>query len=124
MVATSFTGHGPTDPVDGPEDGTDHDPGPAYQEALRGQLLKQAYLLINGDRQDQYGDALDTHERIAIMWSALLGDRPDTEITPSDVALMMICVKLVRAMRTPEKADSWIDIAGYAALGGEMADAG
>lgn len=124
MDSAETVGHGAEDPVVGSQDGTDHDPGPALDEALRGQLLKQAYLLINGDRQDQYGDAFDTHQRIANMWNTLVFREYGNRIEAHDVALMMICVKLVRATRSPEKADSWIDIAGYAALGGEMANAG
>lgn len=85
-------------------------------------VLETASSLINGDRADQYGDALDTHERIAGMWSWLLGER-EVELEAHDVALMMICVKLVRAIKNPQYADSWTDIAGYAALGAEMAGA-
>lgn len=89
----------------------------------RAGILAEAEVLINGDRALQYGDALDTHERIAELWGAVLGPKQAYEITPTDVALMMICVKIIRATRTPNKADSWIDIAGYAALGAEFANA-
>lgn len=91
---------------------------------MRDQILEQAKTLISTDRADQYGDARDTHYRIGLMWEALLGEPECTccppVITPADVALMMICVKIVRAKRNPSYADSWIDIAGYAALGAEM----
>lgn len=117
MGDAETAGHGPEDPILRPEDGADHHPGADHDEDVRGQLLKQAYVLINGDRAAQYGDAYDTHERIARMWGALIG----VELTPSHVAQMMICVKLVRAHRSPEYMDSWVDIAGYAALGGEFA---
>jgi hypothetical protein len=33
---------------------------------------------------------------------------------------MMIDLKTVRAWNNPSHADNWIDIAGYAACGGEM----
>jgi hypothetical protein len=87
----------------------------------RDEVLDTARELINGDRAKQYGDAFDTHERIAEMWNALAPE--GAPLDASTVALMMICVKIIRATRTPEKADSWIDIAGYAALGAEFARA-
>ena len=42
----------------------------------------------------------------------------------ADVALYMIGVKLVRAAANPGHVDSWVDIAGFAALGGEIATEG
>lgn len=87
----------------------------------RSTILDQAKTLINGDRAQQYGDARDTHKRIAQMWNAVVPGCNDISVT--DVALMMVCVKVIRATRTPSKADSWIDIAGYAALGAEFASA-
>jgi hypothetical protein len=35
----------------------------------------------------------------------------------------MVGVKIARLVNDPSKADSWVDIAGYAALGSEMEDA-
>lgn len=86
----------------------------------RSQVLDQAKSLIEGNRADQYGSAYDTHRRIAQSWSAILGDRA---ISPAEVALMMITLKVVRAAKNPQYADSWVDIAGYAALGAEIAEA-
>lgn len=88
--------------------------------ASRESVLAEAQRLIDGDRQDQYGSAADTHKRIAEMWNALL---PYADISPSDVALMMACVKIVRAKKNPQYRDSWVDIAGYAAHGAEIAGA-
>lgn len=84
----------------------------------REECLELAAHLITNDRADQYGDAADTHERIGDMWAAVLDCPP---ISSEQVALMMICLKIVRAAKRPEYEDSWVDIAGYAALGGEMA---
>lgn len=86
-------------------------------------VLETASSLINGDRADQYGNAHDTHQRIANMWNTLVFRDPGSRIEAHDVALMMICVKLVRAAKNPGYADSYIDIAGYAALAAEMAGA-
>lgn len=80
----------------------------------RDQLLHKAEELINGDRAKDYGDAKKNFEDIARLWSVVLG----IEVTAQQMALCMIMVKAARLMKTDHE-DSWIDIAGYAALGGE-----
>jgi len=80
----------------------------------RDQLVQKAEELINGDRAKEYGDAKKNFEDIAKMWSVIL----EKEITPQQMALCMIMVKAARLMKTDHE-DSWVDIAGYAALGGE-----
>lgn len=49
------------------------------------------------------------------MWSAYLG-RP---IAPHDVAAMMALLKVSRIAWSPNRADHWLDLAGYAACGFE-----
>jgi hypothetical protein len=83
----------------------------------REQVLKEAEKLINGNRHEDYGSALENHERIAKMWEVILGNE---RITPSQVALCMGALKIARLAHDQSKTDSWIDLAGYAALGGEM----
>lgn len=82
--------------------------------------LTEASALLNGDRHDQYGDARVTHERIAAMWNAIVPQ--GRRITASDVALMMIAVKSIRASKNPKHRDSWVDIAGYAEIGSQLND--
>ena len=43
-----------------------------------------------------------------------------TPVSRSDVAVMMIQLKLARIKTSPEHADHWMDVAGYAACGGEV----
>jgi|TARA_R110000782_G_C14503692_1_gene378943 hypothetical protein len=81
----------------------------------RAEVLKKAELMINGPRAKDYGDSYTNHERIAKMWSVLLGK----EVTVAQVYQCMIAVKLSRLIQTPEHEDSWLDICGYGALGGE-----
>jgi len=83
----------------------------------RDQILSDASALINGDRHDDYGSAYDNHLRIATIWGVILG----VPVTPAQVALCMAGVKIARLANDITKTDSWIDLAGYAALGGEMA---
>lgn len=83
----------------------------------RNDILQEADRLINGDRAVAYGDAQISFEDIAILWSTILR----RHVSSTDVARCMIALKLVRLNNSPAKSDSWIDIAGYAALGGEIA---
>lgn len=71
--------------------------------------LSEAYGLVNGDRNADYGHPLDDFQRSADMWSNILG----TEVTAEQVALCMIAVKVSRLSNDIEKRDSWVDIAGY-----------
>lgn len=81
----------------------------------REQILDKAKVLISGERAKDYGDAYLNHKRIADLWSPIL----DKDITVEQVYACMIAVKLSRLIETPDHEDSWIDICGYAALGGE-----
>ena len=81
----------------------------------REQILEKAEELINGPRATHYGDAYQNHERIAKLWTVVLG----MEVTVSQVYLCLNQLKISRLIETPKHEDSWIDIAGYAALGGE-----
>jgi hypothetical protein len=81
----------------------------------RKDILAKAEKMINGPRAKDYGDAHENHQRIAMLWSVLL----NKEITVAQVYQCMIAVKLSRLIETPEHEDSWLDICGYGALGGE-----
>jgi len=78
-------------------------------------ILEEAQDLVNGDRQKSYGDAYESFDRIAKMWSAYKG----IKITPKDVASMMILMKVSRSV-TSSKRDNWVDMAGYAELGSQI----
>ena len=54
--------------------------------------------------------------RIAKIWGIIL----EREITPEEVVACMVGLKLARLAENMDKDDSWIDIIGYAALGGEI----
>ena len=82
----------------------------------RGKILDEAKRLTASDRQDVYGDPSENHQRIADLWSVYL----ETEISPSQVALCLCLVKVSRLMATPNHLDSFIDLAAYAAIAGEL----
>mgnify|MGYP003112110865 CR=1 FL=1 len=84
----------------------------------RNDILAEAQDLITGDRAKTYGDAKLNHERIAAIWSVVLGH----PVTPQQVALCMAGVKIARLAETPNHKDSHTDLIGYAALAWELCD--
>lgn len=85
----------------------------------RSEILTAAAHAVNVDRAATHGDAERNFGLIAAYWSAHL----DVSVSAIDVAVMMALLKLARIKSSPEHADHWIDIAGYAACGGEIATA-
>lgn len=69
--------------------------------------------------QDTHGRPEDSFGDIADLWTAYLDI--GREITPVDVAQMMILLKIGRAKENPKHQDNWVDMAGYAACAGEIA---
>ncbi|WP_136057689.1 DUF6378 domain-containing protein [Candidatus Halocynthiibacter alkanivorans] len=93
------------------------------QNPIAYKLLTDAADAINGERAGDYGPAIRNFEKIAGLWTALRPETPEgfkVKFEPSDVATMLMCVKLARLQNTPDHEDSWKDIAGYAALGHEV----
>ena len=82
----------------------------------RQHFIDTASELINGPRAKDYGPAKFNHQRIATIWSVIL----NRVVTAEQVAACMIGVKLARLAEDITKDDSWVDIIGYAALGGEI----
>lgn len=84
----------------------------------RADILATASEYVTKDRAATHGDAEDNFRRIAELWNAYLGV---DDITSIDVAVMLALLKVARIRSNPKNADNWIDIAGYAACGGEIA---
>ncbi len=79
----------------------------------RADILLGAEALVNGVRNNEYGEPTQDFKRTAAMWSTYLG----IDVTPADMAAMMCLLKLSRIRWSPEKEDHWMDLAGYAACG-------
>ncbi len=88
----------------------------------RKELLEAAEKLVNGPRAKDYGDAFENHDRIAEGWNIIISGalRSHGYLTAAHVALMMDWVKTSRLLETIDHEDSWIDKAGYTALGAEF----
>jgi len=72
-------------------------------------VLDIAKGLIYGEKEADYGTALESFDRIARGWSVILG----VEITAEQVALSMDWLKTCRLINTPGHQDSLYDKAGY-----------
>ena len=71
-------------------------------------ILEEANRLIHKDRNETYGHPLDDFTKTAGLWSVILS----TEVTPEQVALCMVAVKISREMNA-HKRDNLTDGAGY-----------
>ncbi len=86
---------------------------------MRQDILAAAAHCVCGQREQDYGAPEDNFDRIARLWNAYLGD----SVTDAhDVAMMMALLKIARIRTGRRTQDSYIDLAGYAACGGEIAE--
>ena len=83
-------------------------------------VLSLAGDCISGNREEDYGEAEDNFGVIARLWNVYLQAKADHLIDAKDVAAMMALLKLARIASGHGKSDNWVDIAGYAACGGEI----
>lgn len=93
------------------------EPAQAPEPWTREKVLAEAKRCVCGERDQSYGGPEDSFLRIANLWTAYHG----AEFTPVDVAVMMSLLKVARLASNPQHMDSWVDLAGYAACGGEIA---
>lgn len=83
----------------------------------RTEILYQAEKTVTADRQATHGRPEDSFAMIAGFWSVYLG----VTVTSADVAILMALLKIARLHANPAHVDNWLDLAGYAACGGEIA---
>lgn len=92
-------------------------------------LLKEALGIVE-KRGLSYGKPENNFARISQLWSIYFGMREATTregmyvVDETDVAILMVLMKVARLMERPDNLDSWLDIAGYAACGAEVSRAG
>ena len=82
----------------------------------RDEILDAAQKCVSGNREQDYGNPENSFNAIARLWSAYAG----YEFGAKDVAAMMALLKIARIASGHAKSDNWIDLAGYAACGGEI----
>lgn len=87
----------------------------------RATILDTAKQCVCTDRETSYGSPENNFRTIANLWiDYLTGKGIYIDLTPVDVAAMMALLKVARIASGNGKADNWIDLAGYAACGGEL----
>lgn len=82
----------------------------------REEILDAAKRCVCGDREQDYGTPEKNFEIIAEFWSTYMG----YPFVAHDVAAMLALLKIARIASGRAKEDNWIDLAGYAACGGEI----
>ena len=89
----------------------------------RSEILDKAKECVCGQREQDYGSPEDNFSTIAYLWNAYLDNimLPGYAISPKDVAMMMALLKIARIKNGGGTGDSFVDLAGYAACGGEIA---
>lgn len=91
----------------------------------RDEILAAAQKCVSGDREQDYGGPEYNFLTIANLWTIYMAaqgqiTKEDKIIKPKDVAAMLALLKIARIASGHAKADNWIDLAGYAACGGEI----
>lgn len=86
-------------------------------------VLEQAQAIVDGARQDDYGNPEDSLSRIAEYWNVYLEKelKPGCAMSPKDVAMMMVLLKVAREGHG-HKLDNLIDGAGYFELAARCED--
>lgn len=84
--------------------------------------LETALELVSGTRAVQNGDKLINHDNIARLWSGFLTNkfRANIRLDASDVAQLMVLLKVARTQNGDFNEDDFIDICGYGAIAGEL----
>lgn len=85
----------------------------------RRRVLSEAEKCVCGQREQDYGTQEDSFQKIGTFWTSYLNYA--VKIDAKDVAAMMALLKIARISENPQHMDSWVDLAGYAACGGEIA---
>lgn len=92
-----------------------------------GAILREAAGIVDGARNQTHGDKERSFLAIAGLWEVYLRARPEGlsgGIRGADVAAMMVLLKFARSLHGEHIADHAVDAAGYAAIWGELREAG
>ena len=84
----------------------------------RPEILDAAKKCVTGQREQDYGSPERSFDAIADLWNAYLGKKT---VDAVDVSMMLALLKIARIKTGVGTADSFVDLAGYAACAGEIA---
>jgi len=83
-------------------------------------VIEEAQALIYGGREQDYGPPTQSFDSIARLWTAYIetkrrqGSTLEVTLDATDVAHMMVLLKVSRGQTGGYKRDTYADIAGYA----------
>lgn len=83
----------------------------------REEILMNATKCVCGQRERDYGKPEDNIGLISKLWSEYTGQY----ISTVDVSMMMCMLKIARIKNGTMTEDSFVDLCGYGAIGGEIA---
>ena len=86
----------------------------------RDKILEEALHCVSGDREQDYGSPESNFRTISLLWSIYIQRLGRVYLEEKDVAAMLALLKIARIASGHAKTDNWIDLAGYAACGGEI----
>lgn len=99
------------------------------EKLTRAAVLEKARACVCGEREEDYGSPEDSFGCIAELWEAYLraaciAPNAVVTVTPAYVAMLMALLKIARVGTSfvGGTADSFVDLAGYAACGAECAE--
>jgi hypothetical protein len=84
----------------------------------RDETINEVTRCVLQDRNASYGSPENNFSRVAKLWTVYF----DREFEPHDVAIMLALLKVARLSENPTHMDSWVDLAGYAVCGAEVAE--
>jgi hypothetical protein len=90
--------------------------GRTHPSLMTAEQLLQHAASVGRDRRHTYGQPTHLFERVATRWSQVLG----ITVTPAQVIVCLIDLKVARLTHDPGHLDSIIDIAGYAGCLAEL----
>lgn len=91
----------------------------------RKEILEAAERRVCGSREEDYGSPENNFGIIADLWTLYIKEKcvsPGTDVcvNADDVANLMVLLKIARIATGVGTDDSYVDLAGYAACGGEI----
>jgi hypothetical protein len=98
---------------------------PTAGTTVAGSILAEAKSAVTGARNATHGARERSFAVIAALWSSYLAGRAGVTgaatIKPIDVSNMMVLLKIARSIQGTPIRDHYVDMAGYAAISGELA---
>ena len=81
-------------------------------------ILEEADSIINGERQDEYGNPEDSFQIVADFWTPYLLHKhgANFDLSAEDIAIMMSLFKHARMLGQKDKRDNARDAIGYLAI--------